>query len=188
MTAPAEHRRKRQLAAIHAAKRDLGMEDDTYRELLEQVTGQRSAGKLDERQRKAVLDRLRQAGAKRAPRKRVAEHPGTPHNLGKRPMLTKIEALLTDMKLSWSYADAIARQQTGIARVAWVKKPADLAAIIAALEVEQTKRGLLAKLDGRLAELGQTREQLEVRYRLPGRWTRNRKALSALLDALAPTE
>ncbi|MEX0745296.1 MAG: regulatory protein GemA [Phycisphaeraceae bacterium] len=176
--------RRRELAAIHAAKRDLGLDEDTYRAMLEQVTGQRSAGALDRDQRRAVLDVMRQRGAARVPRQRVAQQPGTPHNMNRRPMLAKIEAQLADMKLSWAYADAIARQQTGIARVAWVKKPADLSAIIAALEVEQTKRALLARVDERLAELGKTRDEIKARYELPGRWDRSIKVLRAVLEWL----
>ncbi|MBN0098998.1 regulatory protein GemA, partial [Pseudomonas aeruginosa] len=62
-----------------------------------------------------------------------------------------IEAQLAEMKLPWSYADKIAKQMFGVAKVAWLKKPDQLTAILAALHVEQEKRYLLAEV-GRLCQ------------------------------------
>jgi hypothetical protein len=55
-------RRKRMLAAIHAAKRDLGLDDDIYRDLLERLTGARSAAGLGPAALAAVLDHLAALG------------------------------------------------------------------------------------------------------------------------------
>lgn len=54
--------RARQLAAIHIARVDLGMDDDTYRAMLYAVCRQRSAADLDHAGRAAVLDHLRGLG------------------------------------------------------------------------------------------------------------------------------
>lgn len=59
-TAP--DRRRRQLAAVHAAKRDLGLDDDTYRDLLERLTGARSAAELGPESLDAVLDHFAAQG------------------------------------------------------------------------------------------------------------------------------
>lgn len=45
---------------------------------------------------------------------------------------TKIQALLCDRKLSWSYADAISQQMFGIDRIEWCR-PSELRPVIAAL-------------------------------------------------------
>lgn len=98
-------KRKRELARIHCSKTELGLDDETYRDLLEQVVGVRSASKLDAVGRGKVLDRLRKLGAK--------GYRGKPHNMTspeRGPLLAKIEALLADQKLPWAYGDAIARQ------------------------------------------------------------------------------
>ncbi|PND33757.1 regulatory protein GemA, partial [Achromobacter pulmonis] len=99
--------------------------------------------------------------------------------------LQKIEAYLADMKLPWSYADTIARQQTGIERVAWLRKQEDLRGVIAALHVEQGKRGLLETLDERLAALGMTREGLAEQRTLRVGWMRHRPTLRRLIADLA---
>lgn len=55
-------RRNTDLAKIHLAAKQLGMDDDTYRDLLQQVTGARSAKGLRPRQVAAVLQRFEQLG------------------------------------------------------------------------------------------------------------------------------
>lgn len=55
-------------------------------------------------------------------------------------MITKIEALLADMRLPWSYADGIVKQMYGIERCAWARTPAQLKAVIAALYNLQKKK------------------------------------------------
>lgn len=187
----ATDRRRAELAKIHLAATQLGMDtsdkdlNSEYRAMLFSVAGERSAAKLDDQGRRAVLEHLRNCGFKAIPRKRVAQHPGTPHNLDREAMLQKIEAYLADMKLPWSYADAIAKQQTGIAKVAWLRKYEDLKGIIAALHVEQEKRGMLDALDEWLKEREMTREQLAEQYSLPRNWMRNRRVLGGILEGLA---
>lgn len=175
--------RQRQLAAIHVARRDLGLDEDSYRRMLREVAGVCSAKDLDRAGRRQVLDHLRRAGWRRA-RKRVAQHPGTPHNLDREAMLRKIEAQLADLQLPWAYADAIAKRQTGIERVAWLRSRQDLTAVIGALHVEQEKRALLASLDTLLAERGLTRAQLAAQHRLRRNWERHRPTLRALIARL----
>ena len=75
----AAHRRA-ELAAIHAGRRVLGLDDDLYRAFLARVTGQRSAALLDMSQRRAVLDEMRRLGFEKTPsvkagRSRIAESP-----------------------------------------------------------------------------------------------------------------
>lgn len=60
MTDPA--RRRRKLAAIHCARRDLGLDDDAYRDLLERITSKRSAADLTDRQLDRVLAVLAKLG------------------------------------------------------------------------------------------------------------------------------
>lgn len=47
---------------IHVAKSKLHMDDDLYRDVLEQVTGLRSTTEMTTKQLEAVLDRLKQSG------------------------------------------------------------------------------------------------------------------------------
>lgn len=52
------------LARIHIARKELGLDDDTYRDLLERVTGARSSGDLSEPDRQKVIRAFRRLGWK----------------------------------------------------------------------------------------------------------------------------
>lgn len=54
--------RKRLLARLHMVKAEQGLDDDTYRDLLERETGRRSAADLDRTQIARVLDKLTGSG------------------------------------------------------------------------------------------------------------------------------
>lgn len=176
--------RTRDLAAIHAAKRDLALDDDTYRDLLDSWTGKRSAADLNARERGLVLSNLGKLGFQRKPRKRVGNHPGKPGNLDSTPMLQKIEAQLADMQLPWSYADAIAKRQFNIERVGWLKHREHFDAVIAALHVEQEKRALWQGVEREMKRLGISEADIERDYKTRKGWKRNRKALEQLLTLL----
>ena len=65
-TAPARQMGKSLLAKVHIAKKDLGLDDDTYRDVLEAVTGKRSAAGLDASELDAVLKHFKARGWKPA--------------------------------------------------------------------------------------------------------------------------
>ena len=132
-------RRSTQLAKIHIARQQLGMDDESYRAMLQRVAGVRSAAALNPTQTAAVLAELQRMGfaPKPGPRNR-----GKPHNmdtLAMPAMMRKVEALLADMALPWAYADGIAKQMFGIERCAWIRKESQLTALIAALHNRQKK-------------------------------------------------
>jgi len=60
--------RKSLLAKIHIAKKELGLDDETYRDTLEGITGKRSASELSDKQLATVLDVFKKHGFK--PKKR----------------------------------------------------------------------------------------------------------------------
>jgi phage gp16-like protein len=62
------------LAQIHCARRDMALDDGTYRAILTRVTGQDSAKGLSEAQRRAVLDEFGRLGwAPGRPKAKAAE-------------------------------------------------------------------------------------------------------------------
>lgn len=158
MRKPKAEDRKAPLRAVHASRRQLGLDDDTYRALLERVTGKRSAADLDAVQLRKVLTEMRRLGAaqptqpREGGRAKPAHYPGTPHNIDTLPaQIEVVEALLTEMRLSWGYADAIAKRMFRVERVAWLKDEKQVVAILAALYNERTKRALLADIEGAVA-------------------------------------
>lgn len=61
------------LAAIHVAKKQLGLDDETYRAVLVRATGKASAGAMNEAERRNVVEELRRQGFK--PAKKGLEGP-----------------------------------------------------------------------------------------------------------------
>ncbi len=98
--------RNKDLAKIHLFKKQAGLDDDSYRDMLEQLTGKRSASKLNARERVQVISYLKT----NLPKPTKSHYPGKPNNLNSKPQLQKIEALLSEAKYPWSYAKAIAKR------------------------------------------------------------------------------
>ncbi|KIC38143.1 hypothetical protein RA27_20450 [Ruegeria sp. ANG-R] len=54
--------RDAQLAQIHIAKKQLGLDEDTYRDVLERVTGTRSAKGLTDKSKRALIGEFKRMG------------------------------------------------------------------------------------------------------------------------------
>lgn len=74
--------RKAALAKIHVGKKLLGLDEETYRDLLEAETGRRSASKLDAAGLRRVLARMRADGAVFSPGRKS----GSGSKSGSRPV------------------------------------------------------------------------------------------------------
>lgn len=119
-----ERRRKAGVRAIKAAQRQMGLDDATYRSLLEAQTrpspdqaGKRSAALLTLKEQALVLDYMRRQGAanpKRAGRdaglRRPAPAAGRAQLLGKLNSLLDEIGRVTGQPHSMAYADAIAKR------------------------------------------------------------------------------
>ncbi len=86
--ANASDSRARELAVIHVAKKELGLDDVNYRECLLLLTGRSSAGELNEEERHRVIEHFRGMGFERKGRKR---------NNSANPMHSKIRYLWRDL-------------------------------------------------------------------------------------------
>ena len=176
--------RKGVLAQIHIARKELALDEDTYRQMIATVTGgKRSCSDCNVAELHKIVQHMKERGFKAKPRKRVAQYPGKPHNLDAQPMLQKIEALLAELKAPWSYADAISKRQYGRERVAWLQSVEEFAGVIAALDVELEKRRVLATLERCLERQSLTLDDVEKQFpALRNNWRRNRKTLWQLLE------
>ncbi|MBL8471384.1 MAG: regulatory protein GemA [Rhodocyclaceae bacterium] len=130
-----EDQRRADLARIHCGKKALGLDDETYRAMLDQHGGSRSAADLSARGRKAVIAHLQAAGAfPRAAKRRPDED----------PHVAKIRALWADLARCGKVRDGsegalckwIARHQGGPERLEWLGGP------FAAQVVEALKKWL----------------------------------------------
>ncbi len=143
--------RRRELAQIHIAIKQLGMDDAGYRDVLFAVARVRSSKDLDWTGRKRVLDHLVKCGAKvgRGGFKGAPKKP-KPANAA---LIGKIEAQLADMKLAWEYAHAIARQMFGIAKLEWCDAK-QLRAVVTALAQRQAKLGWIETVAEQVRRFG----------------------------------
>ena len=173
------------ITKIQVARSQTGMDEDSYRLMLSRISNGRtnSAKGLTIGQAEAVIEEFKAKGWKPKPSSKTK---GKPHNFKQLPgEIEVIEALLADMKLTWSYADSIAKQMFGIQKVAWLKKADQFKAVLAALHVEQEKRGLLELVESLCKELGVTGPEMVAGLeQLPNGWQRQRPILKALVDAL----
>lgn len=129
-------KRHRDLAVIHANKKELGMDDDTYRDFLESLTSKRSAAELTDWERFVVIKRMGELGGKaKTKRKRVKASPD------KQPLLSKVYALLYHMELSIEYAESTLKQMFGEEapdKLEWAT-PTQLHKLVAALEYHKRR-------------------------------------------------
>ena len=140
--------RRRDLAKIHIAKKQLGMDDETYRDMLYGVAGVRSAADLDGRGRIAVIghhkslgfevSHKRTRGYKSVHSSAKASGMHIPSSPERAPLLSKIGAILADLKLPWSYADSIAKHMYQVDKVRWLY-PDQLRSVVVALVKRQQK-------------------------------------------------
>jgi len=129
---PITNPRNRDLAKIHVAKKQLGIDDDTYRDMLWTIARVRSAADLDAAGRLAVLDHLQSRGFK--PRRKGRSTPA----VDKAALVSKIRAQLGDRPDA--YADGMSRKMFGVERFEWCT-PQQLWKIVAALNYDAKRKG-----------------------------------------------
>lgn len=105
--------RKSLMAKLHIAKKDLGLDDDTYRAMLESLTGKRSAADCTDRQLVMLVAALRKRGWVDSRPKAPKVRPEFGEILG------KLNALRLDTKKSWAYVQSIAERMYGV-RISWL--------------------------------------------------------------------
>lgn len=146
--------RNRLIKLIHIGKRDLKLDDDAYRALLEGVTGQRSCSDLDEVQLDAVVKRMRELGfvVKAAPKGKRSKKL-SPQTRGKRPVdKTQIDLI----RALWinCYQVGLVRNRyeaglngfvkklTKIERVDWIRDAATATRVIETLKAMLKRKGV----------------------------------------------
>lgn len=131
--------RRSLLAKVHIAAKALGLDDETYRDMLEALTGKRSAGKLTDKQLVLVLAAMRNKGWKDEDPRPARKNPQPRATPGCQLLLGKIGALLADSGRPWAYAVGMAKHMNYPERLEWAK-PEQLRGIIAALTKDAQRR------------------------------------------------
>lgn len=137
-------------AAIHVARKQLGLDEDTYRTILHRVTGKSSSADMTPAQRGLVLEEFRRLGFEPTPPASRKPKKGLPKGglVLDGPYVGKIRALWIS---AWNLGIvrdrtdtalvAFVRRQTGIDHAAWVRDPKDAAKVIEALKAWIAREG-----------------------------------------------
>jgi phage gp16-like protein len=133
--------KRRDLAAIHIAAKQLGMDREVYEAMLFTVARVRSAGDLDWTGRQRVLARLRALGFKpgKPSKPRPSEWAWVDQaSPDRKPLLRKIIMQLKSAGRGKAYAEGIARQMFHVERLEFCS-PDQLHAIVAALNKDAAR-------------------------------------------------
>lgn len=130
------------LVKIQIAKKQLGLDDETYRAMLKGVAGVSSSKDLDQAGLQKVLQHLRRSGFKDASARKPKRPTPAPAVAA---MCRKVRAQLIALgRLPDSYADGIAQHMYGVQFFEWLQ-PDQLHALVTALQVHQDRKGVPTK-------------------------------------------
>lgn len=125
--------RRSLMAKLHIARKDLRLDEDTYRAMLENLTGKRSAADCTDRQLVMLVAALRKRGWRDSRPKGPKVRPEFEEALG------KINALRLDTKKPWTYVESIAKRMYGVG-LSWLDGE-QLRGVITAMAKHQRAQG-----------------------------------------------
>ncbi|MCY1220864.1 hypothetical protein D9M72_328950 [compost metagenome] len=123
---------------IQIARRQLGLDDETYRDILKRTVGAESSKDLTSRQIGRVLAELERLGFQPAQAKGGRTKPSAAED--RAPLVGKIEAQLADAGRPWAYADTMALRMFKVERVEWCDTD-QLRRLVAALSYDAQRHG-----------------------------------------------
>lgn len=126
--------RNDRLATIHMGKKQLNLDDATYRDMLENLTCKRSSKDLNNDEQIVVIKHLNTLGFTK---REFGHKPSV--TLSKEQLIDKIEALLADAGRHWNYAHGCARNMFRKEQVQFCTEH-QLWKIVAALEKDKKRR------------------------------------------------
>ncbi|WP_165682140.1 gp16 family protein [Metapseudomonas otitidis] len=126
---------------IQIARRQLGMDDDTYRAMLMRTVGATTSKGLTPRQIGRVLAELERLGFQpTSPRKAPAGRKTAESAPERAALIGKINAQLAEAERTIAYADGLARRMFQVERVEWCD-PDQLRRLVAALAYDAKRHG-----------------------------------------------
>ena len=144
--------RRRLIGKLHIAKTQLGMDDSTYRLMLQRVTGCTTSSLCTEAQLVDALAEFKRLGFVARTARDVGKTPSAsadPRRIS-RGQISKIQALLAHKAhlqgapVSWAYADALAQKLCRVERVNWLTA-AQAQKVIAALQIDAQRHSKTAE-------------------------------------------
>ena len=127
------------LAKVHIGKKDLALDDDTYRAVLERVTGKESAKDCTLPELVRVVAEYRRKGWNPSQAAGQSKGKAKPAK-GKAALMSKITALLTEAGRKEEYAEAMALRMYKRDKLNFCE-PKELQGIITALSKDAKRHG-----------------------------------------------
>ena len=113
-----QQNRKSLIQKIHIAKNQLAIDDDTYRTMLFTATGKNSCSKMNTTELSQVFYAMKKRGFRTKPVANIQKkRSGSDEKL---IYINKVTALLTELKMPTTYADAVAKQAFGADCYNWL--------------------------------------------------------------------
>jgi len=128
------------LAKVHIAKKDLGLDGETYRAVLTRVTGHDSSADCSVPELVRAVAEFRRLGWTPTSKAQPAGKSASKPPKGKAPLMGKITALLAEAKRPDAYAEAMARRMYKRDALAFCTVP-ELQGIVAALVKDAKRHG-----------------------------------------------
>lgn len=126
---------------IQIGRRQLGMDDDTYRAMLMRTVGATTSKGLTPRQIGRVLAELERLGFQpTSPKKATAGRQTAEPAPERAALIGKIERQLAEAERTIAYADGMARRMFQVERVEWCD-PDQLRRLVAALAYDAKRHG-----------------------------------------------
>jgi len=167
---PADQRRRSMIGKVQIARKELGLDEDTYRAMLKRITGVESCTVCSDGQLADVLDELKAKGwtpkviAGSAPRKPVANNKQADHPAARkaRAMWISLYQLGVVKDRRESALEAFAARQLKVDRLQWADQ-GQLYKLIEALKAMAeragwSQAGSLEDIKARLADLVRRRQ------------------------------
>ncbi|MBI9093160.1 MAG: DUF1018 domain-containing protein [Desulfobacterium sp.] len=134
---------KAKIALIHVAKKQVGMTEAEYRDLLASVNVESSKA-LNTKTFADVMEQFKKLGFKTKSKRRYRRVDNLPR--GKQALMKKLEAMLLDMDLPWAYADSITMKRfknadgSPIEKAQWLDD-GDLYKLVQMIVIHQKRKG-----------------------------------------------
>lgn len=132
----AEQKRQGLIAKIHVAQNQLALDDDSYRAILQRITGQKSCKNCDLAQLQRVMDEMQRLGFTPS-KKAIGRKPL--HFADVSDLMAKLGVLLRQTDKSWAYADGMAKRMFDCDKVNQLDAR-QLHKLVAALNIHHLKQ------------------------------------------------
>jgi phage gp16-like protein len=131
-------RRGQEIAKIHVGKRNLALDDDSYRALLKRIGGKPSSGDLTAQGRRLVLEHMKRLGAFGKKLDRHAASYGSPQARMARGLWIELGQLGAIDDASDAALDAFVLRQTGgaVTSARFLRDPAQARPVIEGLKAQ----------------------------------------------------